>query len=211
MAVCRSRRFGLMIALTRFCKWRAADAKPGPPSSHAPRGSFAGLTIGALGVVYGDIGTSPLYAMDMLFFGRAGAAQTPADVLGGVSLVIWTITVIVAIKYAILVLRAQNDGEGGVFALYGLLHQQPRRGTALLLWALMLGAGLLFGDGIITPSISVLSAVEGLHVATPALGDAVIPVTIGLLTGLFSQPAYYYYGLGDEVRLSVEIIPVRVH
>jgi KUP system potassium uptake protein len=150
------------------------------------RGSFAGLTVGALGIVYGDIGTSPLYAMDQLFFGRAEAAQTPADVLGGVSLVIWTITVIVAVKYAIFVLRAQNDGEGGVFALYGLLHEQRKRGTTLLLWALMLGAGLLFGDGIITPSISVLSAVEGLQVATPALGHAVIPITIGLLTMLFA-------------------------
>ena len=86
-------------------------------SSHARHGSFATLTIGALGIVYGDIGTSPLYAMDQLFLGRAGGAQTPADVLGGVSLVIWTITLIVAIKYAIFVLRAQNDGEGGVFAL----------------------------------------------------------------------------------------------
>jgi KUP system potassium uptake protein len=175
-----------MNALTRLRKGFAREAKPAAISSHAPRGSFAGLTIGALGIVYGDIGTSPLYAMDQLFFGRADGAQTPADVLGGVSLVIGTITVIVAIKYAILVLRAQNDGEGGVFALYGLLHEQRKRGTKLLLWALMLGAGLLFGDGIITPSISVLSAVEGLHVATPALGNAVIPVTIGLLTGLFA-------------------------
>jgi KUP system potassium uptake protein len=96
-------------------------------SSHAPHGSFAALTIGALGIVYGDIGTSPLYAMDALFRGRAGAAQTPADVLGGVSLVIWTITLIVAIKYAILVLRAQNDGEGGVFALYGLLGDHNKQ------------------------------------------------------------------------------------
>jgi KUP system potassium uptake protein len=153
---------------------------------HLPHGSFVGLTVGALGIVYGDIGTSPLYAMDQLFFGRAGAAQTAADALGGVSLVIWTITIIVAIKYAILVLRAQNDGEGGVFALYGLLHEHKRRGTTVLLWALMLGAGLLFGDGIITPSISVLSAVEGLQVATPGLGHTVIPITIGLLTGLFA-------------------------
>jgi K+ transporter len=98
------------------------------PSPRAARGSFAALTVGALGVVYGDIGTSPLYAMDQLFFGRADAAQTPADVLGGVSLVIWSITLIVAIKYAILVLRAQNDGEGGVFALYGLLAEQKKRG-----------------------------------------------------------------------------------
>jgi len=160
--------------------------KAGESSSHAPHGSFAALTIGALGIVYGDIGTSPLYAMDQLFFGRANAARTATDVLGGVSLVIWTITIIVAVKYAILVLRAQNDGEGGVFALYGLLAEQDKRGTALLLWSLMLGAGLLFGDGIITPAISVLSAVEGLQVATPALGNSVIPITIGLLAALFA-------------------------
>ncbi len=154
--------------------------------SHAPRGGFAALTIGALGIVYGDIGTSPLYAMDALFLGRTGAAQTPAEVLGGVSLVIWTITVIVAMKYAILVLRAQNDGEGGLFALYGLLHEHKKRGMRLLLWALMLGAGLLFGDGMITPAISVVSAVEGLQVATPALAEIVVPITIGLLTALFA-------------------------
>lgn len=154
--------------------------------SHARRGSFAALTLGALGIVYGDIGTSPLYAMDALFLGRTGAGQTSADVLGGVSLVIWTITIIVAIKYAILVLRAQNDGEGGLFALYGLLHEHKKRGTTLLLWALMLGAGLLFGDGMITPAISVISAVEGLQVAAPALGNVVIPITIGLLTVLFA-------------------------
>ena len=154
--------------------------------SHPPRGSFATLTIGALGIVYGDIGTSPLYAMDQLFAGRDGGLRTPADILGGVSLVIWTITIIVAVKYAILVLRAQNDGEGGVFALYGLLHGQKKRGITFLLWSLMLGAGLLFGDGMITPAISVLSAVEGLQVATPALGNAVIPITIALLTALFA-------------------------
>ena len=155
-------------------------------SSHARHGSFVTLTVGALGVVYGDIGTSPLYAMDALFFGRAGAGQTPGEVLGGVSLVIWTITIIVAVKYAILVLRAQNDGEGGVFALYGLLHERRKQAaTLLLLWSLMLGAGLLFGDGIITPAISVLSAVEGLQVATPALGNTVVPVTIAILTALF--------------------------
>ena len=158
---------------------KAAAASP-----HARRGGFAALTLGALGIVYGDIGTSPLYAMDQLFFSRA--VRTPADVLGGVSLAIWTITLIVAIKYAILVLRAQNDGEGGVFALYGLLSEPKKRSTRLLLWLLMLGAGLLFGDGIITPAISVLSAVEGLQVATPALGNTVIPITICLLTALFA-------------------------
>ena len=143
------------------------------------------MTIGALGIVYGDIGTSPLYAMDQLFLGRADGAQTPDEVLGGVSLVLWTITVIVAIKYAILVLRAQNDGEGGLFALYGLLHEHKKRGTTPLLWALMLGAGLFSATGDY-PAISVVSAVEGLQVATPALSDVIIPITIGLLTGLFA-------------------------
>jgi len=172
---------------------RHGDAKSPP---HAPRGGVAALTVGALGIVYGDIGTSPLYAMDQLFFGRAEAARTPADVLGGVSLVIWTITIIVAFKYAILVLRAQNDGEGGVFALYGLLSEQKKRGTTFLLWSLMLGAGLLFGDGIITPAISVLSAVEGLQVATPALGHTVIPITVGLLTMLFAIQCKGTAGIG---------------
>src|ERR1700733_13595910 len=167
-------------ALAAMWPWRKAAAA----SPRARRGSFAALTLGALGIVYGDIGTSPLYAMDQLFFSRA--VRTPADVLGGVSLAIWTITLIVAVKYAILVLRAQNDGEGGVFALYGLLSERKKRGTRLILWLLMLGAGLLFGDGMITPAISVLSAVEGLQVAMPALGNTVIPITIGLLTALFA-------------------------
>ena len=106
--------------------------------------------------------------------------------LGAISLAIWTIILIVAIKYALLVLRAENDGEGGVFALYGLLHQYKNRGAKVLLWSLMLGAGLLLGDGMITPAISVLSAVEGLEVATPAFAPYVIPITAILLTGLFA-------------------------
>lgn len=144
------------------------------------------LVIGALGVVYGDIGTSPLYAIDQIFLGPAGVPPTPENVLGAISLAIWTITVIVAVKYALLVLRAQNDGEGGVFALYGLLHKYKHQGTQVLLWSLMLGAGLLFGDGMITPAISVLSAVEGLNVATPAFAPYILPITIVLLTGLFA-------------------------
>ena len=171
--------------------WRPRPAETAP---HAPRGGFAAMTVGALGIVYGAIGTSPLYAMDQLFFGRA--VRTPADVLGGVSLAIWAITLIVAVKYAILVLRAQNDGEGGLFALYGLLSERKKRGTTLLLWSLMLGAGLLFGDGIITPAISVLSAVEGLQVATPALGNAVIPIVIGLLAALFAVQFRGTSGIG---------------
>jgi hypothetical protein len=95
-------------------------------SEHALRGSRGALTIGAIGVVYGDIGTSPLYSIDQIFFGPAGVAPTPDNVLGAISLAIWTITIIVAVKYALLVLRVENDGEGGVFALYGLLHRYKR-------------------------------------------------------------------------------------
>ncbi len=163
---------------------RAADAHAG--GGHAPRGGLAALAIGAIGVVYGDIGTSPLYAIDQIFFGSAAVAPTPDNVLGAISAAIWTIFVIVAVKYALLVLRAENDGEGGVFALYGLLHKYKNRGARVLLWSLMLGAGLLLGDGMITPAISVLSAVEGLDVATPAFAPYVPPITIALLTGLFS-------------------------
>ena len=164
-------------------------------SDHAPHGSLRTLAIGALGIVFGDIGTSPLYAMDQIF--RVGIERTPENLLGGVSLVIWTLTLIVAIKYALLVLRAQNDGEGGVFALYGLLHDKKRWGTQYLLWGLMLGAGLLFGDGMITPAISVLSAVEGLAVATPQLGSTVIPITLVLLTGLFAIQSKGTAGIGS--------------
>ena len=150
--------------------------------SGARRGSFATLTIGAVGIVFGGIGTSPLYALDQLFLGHGGIALTPDNVLGGLSLVVWALTVIVAFKYAVLVLRADNDGEGGLFALYGLLHTYKHRGILLFLLALMLGAGLLFGDGIITPAISVLSALEGVGVASPMLAPAVVPVTALLLT-----------------------------
>ena len=143
-----------------------------------------GQTIAALGVVFGDIGTSPLYAISLLFAHRHGPLSSDL-VRGGISLVIWTLTVVVAVKYALLVLRADNDGEGGVFALYGLLDPYHRSGRTVLALALLLGAGLLFGDGIITPAISVLSAVEGLSAVTPSLSGAVIPVTLALLTALF--------------------------
>ncbi len=113
-------------------------------ASHAPRGGIAALTVGALGVVYGDIGTSPLYAVNEIFFGHGRVTPTPDNVRGCLSLVLWALTVVVAFKYIVFVLRAHNDGEGGVFALYGLLHTHKRRGTALLLSGLMLGAALFF-------------------------------------------------------------------
>src|SRR5579884_1043270 len=155
-------------------------------ADHTPRGGMAALTIGALGVVYGDIGTSPLYAVNEIFFGHGRVTPTPAHVIGCLSLVVWALTIVVALKYVIFVLWAHNDGEGGVFALYGLLHNHKRRGSALLLSALMLGAGLVFGDGVITPAISVLSAVEGIKLATPMLAGAVVPITVAILTALFA-------------------------
>ena len=173
---------------------------PAPPSaalSRAPRGGLTALTIGALGVVYGDIGTSPLYALDQIFRAVPAGPSAPETVLGAISLVIWTLTLIVAIKYAILVLRAENDGEGGVFALYGLLHGFRERGGRYFLPFLMLGAGLLFGDGFITPAISVLAAVEGLNAATPALASAVVPLTVLLLTGLFAIQYKGTAGIGS--------------
>ena len=127
---------------------------------------------------------------------RSARDRTPENVLGAISLAIWTIIVIVAIKYALLVLRADNDGEGGVFALYGLLHPFKSERKRVLLWSLMLGAGLLFGDGMITPAISVLSAVEGIEVATPAFSPYVVPITVILLTALFAVQFRGTAGIG---------------
>ena len=150
----------------------------------APHGGVGALALGALGVVFGSIGTSPLYAMDQIF--RVAGARTPEDALGAASLAIWSLTLVVSIQYPLLVLRAQNDGEGGMFALYGLLHHRADRRMRMLLWALMAGAGLLIGDGMITPAISVLAAVEGLGVTVPHLAGAIVPITLGLLVALFA-------------------------
>jgi KUP system potassium uptake protein len=141
--------------------------------------------LGALGVVFGDIGTSPLYAAGLLF-AAIGSEPSRADVLGGISLIIWILTIIVAVKYALLILKADNDGEGGVFALYGLLYKSARQRKSWFSTILLLGAGLLFGDALITPAISVLSAVEGLTVAEPKLSAFVVPVTLTILIALFS-------------------------
>jgi KUP system potassium uptake protein len=144
------------------------------------------LIIGALGVVYGDIGTSPIYTLRECFKGTAEGAA-PEAVLGLLSLVFWSLMVVVTIKYVLLVMRADNAGEGGIMALVGLAaHSEPnqQRRTALLMLGLA-GAALFYGDGMITPAISVLSAVEGLEVATPALRDYVVPIAVVALIGLF--------------------------
>ncbi len=143
------------------------------------------LALGALGVVYGDIGTSPLYAVKEIFFGHAFHHFTNTDVLQVISLLLWSLIIIVSLKYVLVVLRADNEGEGGVFALYSLIEQAGKKKYAWALFMLTFAAGLLFGDGMITPAISVVSAVEGLGVMTSSLKPFIVPITVAILTGLF--------------------------
>ena len=147
------------------------------------------LSLGALGVVFGDIGTSPLYAISSSFYGGYGLSTTPENVLGVISLVFWSLIIIVCIKYQLFVLRADNKGEGGILALLASLDPWRTRSSqrSRILIALgIFGAALLYGDGMITPAISVLSAVEGLQVATPSLDRGVILlITVAVLVGLF--------------------------
>jgi KUP system potassium uptake protein len=146
-------------------------------------------SIGALGVVYGDIGTSPLYALrEAVKAASAHGAPLADSVLGVVSLIIWSLILIISLKYAILILRADNRGEGGIVALLAILkarHARPRTWRGAILVVGLVGAALLYGDGAITPAISVLSAVEGLKVDAPALAPVVVPVTLLILIALF--------------------------
>lgn len=155
--------------------------------SSGSKGKYALLAaaFGALGVVYGDIGTSPLYAINEVFFGKHYFEQSHEHIVGLISTVLWALILVVALKYVTFVLRADNEGEGGVFSLLALIRTKKAKITMLYGTVLLFAAGLLFGDGIITPAISVLSAIEGLKVATPAFDSYVIPITIGILTGLF--------------------------
>ncbi len=144
------------------------------------------MTLAALGVVFGDIGTSPLYAINQIFFGTHHRFANNQDtVLGCVSLIIWAITLVISIKYLMIVLRADNNGEGGIFALYSHLHRYLKEHNKFLL-LMLFAAGMLYGDGVITPAISVLSAVEGLKVATPTFEPFIIPIVIGILIFLYS-------------------------
>ena len=156
-------------------------------SSHASSGMGV-LTLGALGVVYGDIGTSPLYALRECFHGQHGVAATHDNVLGVLSLIFWSLTLIISIKYILFVMRADNNGEGGILALLALVAQSPgaqRRSRASLIALGLFGAALLYGDGMITPAISVLGAVEGLGVATHIFEPYIVPVTLVILVSLF--------------------------
>ncbi|HEY0419573.1 MAG TPA: KUP/HAK/KT family potassium transporter, partial [Acetobacteraceae bacterium] len=164
-------------------------AIPAAPLPHSPALPLT-ATIGALGVVYGDIGTSPLYALKEAAKAAThhGGQLTPEAILGVVSLILWALILIISLKYALLILRADNRGEGGIVALLALLsarNAKPGTWRAQLLIVGLIGAALLYGDGAITPAISVLSAIEGLKVDAPSLAPAVVPLTVVILIGLF--------------------------
>jgi KUP system potassium uptake protein len=145
------------------------------------------LALGALGVVFGDLGTSPLYTDQVLFNAHRDAARaTVAGVYGVTSLIFWALTIVVSIKYASVVMRAHNRGDGGGMALAALIQRRRVGRTALLVTLGIFGAGLFFGDGMVTPAISVMSAVEGLKVVSPGLSHLVVPISLGILLGLFA-------------------------
>jgi KUP system potassium uptake protein len=170
--------------------------------------TLALLVVGALGIVYGDIATSPLYAMRQCFVGDPGIAPTSSNVLGVLSLIVWSLVLVVSVKYLALMLRADNRGEGGILSLMALARPETtmpgaasgRRTTRVsrgrLVAIALFGAALLYGDGMITPAISVLSAVEGLEIVTPALEPYVVPITVVLLLGLFFMQKRGTAGIG---------------
>ncbi len=159
-----------------------------PEQGTRSRKAMAALTLGALGVVYGDIGTSPLYAIREAFREPYGVELTTANVLGILSLIFWSLNFIISFKYLMLMTRADNRGEGGGLALLALLrpHRFATKRRWLLIMAGVFGAAFLYGDGVITPAISVLGAVEGLSLAAPALEMWIVPISMGILIGLFA-------------------------
>jgi KUP system potassium uptake protein len=158
--------------------------------ARAPGGGVATLGLAALGVVFGDIGTSPLYTLHECTLPEHGAAPTPENILGVLSLIFWSLTMVVTVKYLTFVMRADNEGEGGILALLALIPERLRTTRAGRIgWVAVLviiGAALLYGDGMITPAISVLSAMEGLEVGTPALKPMIVPLTCAVLVLLFA-------------------------
>jgi KUP system potassium uptake protein len=183
----------------------SADGVGGAGSGKSPsrlgHGARGGLMLAALGIVFGDIGTSPLYAMQAVFSLDNGAvAPTPGDVFGIVSLVFWSITLVVSIKYVVFILRADNDGEGGVMALAALVRSVlsrtgVRRGAIVMALG-VLGASLFYGDSVITPAISVLSAVEGLEVTSPGVAGLVVPIATVILAMLFAAQHWGTHRIG---------------
>jgi KUP system potassium uptake protein len=173
----------------------AGPADPASIDGRPPAG-FAALVLGAIGVVYGDIGTSPLYAFREALVAASGhKAPTEATVFGVMSLILWALILIVTVKYVLILLHADNDGEGGTLSLMALAQRAlgaraTRAGATVVLVLGTAGAALFYGDAIITPAISVLSAVEGLKLVTPLLADAVIPISVAIIIGLFTVQSF---------------------
>ena len=159
------------------------------PDERPTGGALAALSLAALGVVYGDIGTSPIYAVRESLHGKHGLPASPENVMGLLSLIIWSLVLVISVKYLAFVMRADNCGEGGMIALTALVtppSERPGGRRGLLVLVGLFGASLLYGDGMITPAISVLSAVEGLEVATPVFKPYIVPITIVILIALFA-------------------------
>lgn len=161
----------------------AENSSAAPRVPHHRRGLLL-LSLASLGIVYGDIGTSPLYAMRECFYGDHAIAATEANVLGVLSLIVWSLVLVISVKYLVLILRADNRGEGGILALATLVREAADRGR-LLFWLGLFGAALLYADGMITPAISVMGAIEGLHIATPRFDPYVVPFSVAILIGVF--------------------------
>jgi len=173
----------------------ASNATAARPPEHHGHGNIglAGLVVGAIGVVFGDIGTSPLYTIKQAFSGHYGLVPDHNTVLGVLSLVFWALTVVVTVKYVTIIMRADNEGEGGIMALMALAQRSLKGGSRSVYLVGILGifgASLFFGDGVITPAISVLSAVEGLEVVAPQLHVLIVPITVLVLVTLFATQRY---------------------
>jgi KUP system potassium uptake protein len=167
------------------------------PAVPATNREVAGLALAAIGVVYGDIGTSPLYALREVFSGSHAIALTHDNVLGILSLVFWSLNFVVSFKYIAVILRADNRGEGGILSLLALARPGARAGRRGLLVMLgIFGAALLYGDGVITPAISVLGAIEGLDVATPIFRDYTVLIAVVIITALFAMQRFGTAGIG---------------
>jgi KUP system potassium uptake protein len=174
-----------VIGTTERPPARTAHERAGGPA--ATGWASLALSLGALGVVYGDIGTSPLYTMQLIFRGDHPMGPSPLRVYGALSLIFWALALVVTLKYVLLILRVDNGGEGGIMALVALIERvvKSRRRTGLVIVG-VLGASLFYGDGMLTPAISVVSAVSGLQVASPALAAQIVPLSLAVLVGLFA-------------------------
>src|ERR1700754_3470780 len=173
--------------MTEETRDTAVSTETAPADKAVAPASFAALTLGSIGVVYGDIGTSPLYAFrEAAVAASASGPITREIVLGVLSMILWALIVVVTIKYVLILLRADNKGEGGTLSLTALAFRAVGRRTPFVLMLGIIGAAMFLGDSVITPAISVLSAVEGLKIVTPKFEPYVVPLTIAILVALFS-------------------------